>query len=325
LVANGTWQLAGVEISFLYGTLADPIQYKNTKYFYQTLMPFDHIYNFTYKIPAAGAGGGVQNSENPGGYSIPLRGLRNGEIRELMFHVGDSADAVGNPYKSVEVGKISLLYAGQKIWSTDYRNHQLMEMLFDTKTSFEPPNKRLIRLNNIRGVTGVRDGTFTDHAGAVSDADYAGAHANTMYSIGTRLDTGLTPAQVNNGEGLGMVDGESVYIYTDVFDNMDDLAPVPAGNLAWRTQGALTNAKLAKRKQAPTNVFYRIPIASALTNANVFPGYALGADFKDADLTLVLDDIRVGEAADGTVFNVYCQFRYNSQILFDGQTCTVDW
>lgn len=107
---TGQWNLADTSLSFLYGTFADPAQYKSTKYFYATLMPFDHIYPFS--LTAAPASGVIPKVD------IPLRGLRNGEIREAMIHLGPDTAALTDPYTGYEIGNISLMYAGQKIWST---------------------------------------------------------------------------------------------------------------------------------------------------------------------------------------------------------------
>lgn len=143
--ATTKWNLADVSISFLYGTFADPAQYKATKYFYATLMPFDHIYPIQWD-------GATQNTQGVlPTVDVPLRGLRNGEIREVLLHVGDQANAIPDPYSSYEIGQISLFYAGQKIWSTQQRQHDLMELLFDSRVSHEISNKKLIKLNNLRG------------------------------------------------------------------------------------------------------------------------------------------------------------------------------
>lgn len=108
--ASGKWTLADTSLSFLYGTFADPAQYKATKYFYATLLPFDHIYPFS--LTAAPASGVIPKVD------VPLRGLRNGEIREILLHVGDADKSLSDPYSGFEIGNLTLLYAGQKIWST---------------------------------------------------------------------------------------------------------------------------------------------------------------------------------------------------------------
>lgn len=149
-----------------------------------------------------------------------------------------------------------------------------MELLFDSRITHEPQNKKLVQMNNIK-------------ANLASEANGA-----------TTLNTLLLPS-------LGAVPGKVTFEANFYEQISGDILPGQAGRI--------------KRSD---NIFYRIPIASALSQA--FPGYLLGADFKDADLTLRLEDVVTGSAAQVN-FNLYCQFRYNAQILFDGQTCTIDW
>lgn len=150
-----------------------------------------------------------------------------------------------------------------------------MELLFDSRITHEPENRKLIQMNNLK------------------------ANANTAADGATTLATVMIPS-------LGTAAANKIVFEANVYEGVTD------GTL-------VTEAGRIKRSD---NIFYRIPIASALSQA--FPGYLLGADFKDADLTLRLEDIVTGSAS-LVNFNLYCQFRYNAQILFDGQTCTIDW
>ena len=263
-------------IRFIGRKLYPETQYKRTTYRYQ----FKGYTDYMHVIPQ-------------GANQIRLTGLKAGEITQFRFRWGCmpntkySTDYHYNIHQGFKQKNIWLEYAGNVIWKAPGG----MQAAFDTNYNkisnrFDPP----LRLG------------FVPHAG----------------SDGTNL-TGLG---VNN----------SIY-NTDVMvnvllpnANVISVARAPVGNPAARPviladsvhapeAGQSQDVELFPDRNASW-YWYTIPIAEALDKWIGQNGYALGADFKDADVTLKWTPTVDGRPTHA----LYYQTSLNSFMQFNGDT-----